>query len=107
MTGSFAAASFSVSWKKSFTVHPPIPAIKLEKAGASAVVLATKTAEQFTITGIEKAMEQLNTDVRVFGKPTTRPYRRMAVTLAYDNIDSDVNELRRKAMDIAGMIKVD
>ena len=85
----------------------PIPAIKLEKAGASAVVLATKTAEQFTITGIKKAMEQLNTDVRVFGKPTTRPYRRMAVTLAYDNIDSDVNELRRKAMDIAGMIKVD
>ena len=74
----------------------PIPAIKLEKAGASAVVLATKTAEQFTITGIKKAMEQLNTDVRVFGKPTTRPYRRMAVTLAYDNIDSDVNELRKK-----------
>ena len=85
----------------------PIPAIKLEKTGASAVVLATKTAEQFTITGIKKAMEQLNTDVRVFGKATTRPYRRMAVTLAYDNIDSDVNELRKKAMDIAGMIKVD
>ena len=75
----------------------PIPAIKLERAGASAVVLANKLAEQFIITGVEKALEQANTDVRVFGKPTTRPYRRMAVALVYDSIDTDVNDLRRKA----------
>ena len=85
----------------------PIPEIKLERAGASAVVLSNKSAEQFTIAGIENALQQTNTDVRVFGKPTTRPYRRMAVTLAYDNIDTNVNELRKKAMDIAGMIKVE
>jgi phosphoribosylglycinamide formyltransferase 2 len=84
----------------------PIPEIKLERAGASAVVLANKTTEQFTIEGIEKALEQTNTDVRVFGKPTTRPYRRMAVALVYDTIDADVNELRRKAKVAADYISI-
>ena len=41
----------------------PIPTIQLEKAGASAVILADKTADTFMISGIEKALEQPNTDV--------------------------------------------
>ena len=75
----------------------PIPLIQLERAGASAVILADKTSDHFSITGIEKALEQANTDVRIFGKPTTRPYRRMGVALAYDNVGADMNELRKKA----------
>lgn len=84
----------------------PIPEIKLERAGASAVVLANKTADQFSITGVEKALEQNNTDIRIFGKPSTRPYRRMAVALVYDAVDADVNELRKKAKDAADQITV-
>src|SRR5678816_2574142 len=42
----------------------PIPEIKLERAGASAVVLANKMADHFTIKGLEKALEEPNTDVR-------------------------------------------
>ena len=84
----------------------PIPAIKLERAGASAVVLATKSAEQFIITGIEAALQQTNTEVSIFGKPTTRPYRRMAVTLVYDDVDADVNELRKKAKQAADKISI-
>ncbi len=84
----------------------PIPEIKLERAGASAVVLANKSAEQFTISGVEKALEQINTDVRVFGKPTIRPYRRMAVALVYDDVDADINELRRKAKNAADLISI-
>ena len=84
----------------------PIPEIKLEKAGASAVVLANKTAEHFTISGIEKALEQTNTDIRVFGKPTTRPYRRMAVALTYDSVDADVTGLRKKAKQAADHISI-
>jgi phosphoribosylglycinamide formyltransferase 2 len=84
----------------------PIPEIKLERAGASAVVLANKTAEHFTITGIEKALEENNIDVRVFGKPTTKPYRRMAVALAYDKTGADVNELRKKAKAAADLITI-
>jgi phosphoribosylglycinamide formyltransferase 2 len=84
----------------------PIPAIKLERAGASAVVLANKTSERFTLTGIEKAMEQANTDIRVFGKPSTRPYRRMAVALVYGEPGADMIELRKKAKTAADCIVI-
>ncbi|MBL7748039.1 MAG: formate-dependent phosphoribosylglycinamide formyltransferase [Chitinophagaceae bacterium] len=84
----------------------PIPEIKLERAGASAVVLANRSAEQFTINGVEKALAQSNTDVRIFGKPTTRPYRRMAVALVYDEQNTDVNELRKKAKLAADCISI-
>jgi phosphoribosylglycinamide formyltransferase 2 len=84
----------------------PIPEIKLERSGASAVILANKSSEQFTITGIEKALEQSKTDVRVFGKPATRPYRRMAVALVYNAVGADINELRRKAKVAADNISI-
>jgi phosphoribosylglycinamide formyltransferase 2 len=84
----------------------PIPEIKLESAGASAVVLASKNADEFTITGIEKALQQTNTDVRVFGKPSTRPYRRMAVALVYDTIDANMDVLRKKAKVVADCIRL-
>jgi phosphoribosylglycinamide formyltransferase 2 len=84
----------------------PIPEIKLERAGASAVVLANKSAEQFTISGVEKALEQTNTDVRVFGKPSTRPYRRMAVALVYDEMNASMDEIRKKAKEAADMITI-
>nr|MBC7613545.1 formate-dependent phosphoribosylglycinamide formyltransferase [Pseudopedobacter sp.] len=84
----------------------PIPAITLERAGANAVVLADKTADSFTIEGIEKALEQPHTDVRIFGKPTTRPYRRMGIALVYDHIDADMNDLRKKAKEAADCITI-
>jgi phosphoribosylglycinamide formyltransferase 2 len=84
----------------------PIPAVTLEKAGASAVVLANKTANSFTISGLEKALEQTNTDVRIFGKPTTRPFRRMGISLVYDHIDAEMDTLRKKAKTAADCIRI-
>ncbi|MBL7731858.1 MAG: formate-dependent phosphoribosylglycinamide formyltransferase [Chitinophagaceae bacterium] len=84
----------------------PIPDIKLERAGASAVVLANKSADNFTIIGVEDALLQPNTDVRIFGKPSTRPYRRMAVALVYDDVHADVLSLRKKAKEAAGKITI-
>lgn len=64
----------------------PIPDINLLGASASAVVLADRDAEDFAITGLADALavsgDEAFVDARVFGKPVTRPYRRMAVTLA-------------------------
>ena len=60
----------------------PIPEIKLLRPGASHVVLANKESEKFTIDGIEDALKIPDVEVRVFGKPTTRVNRRMAVVLA-------------------------
>ncbi|MEO7922893.1 MAG: formate-dependent phosphoribosylglycinamide formyltransferase [Chitinophagaceae bacterium] len=84
----------------------PIPEIKLERAGASAVVLANKTSDQVIIAGIDKALEQANTDIRIFGKPTTRPYRRMAVALTYGTVDSNMDQLREKAKKAADLITI-
>lgn len=85
----------------------PIPEIKLERAGASAVVLANKTTTEFSINGIEKALQYTNADVRIFGKPSTRPYRRMGVALAYDVPEADTLQLRKKAKEIADTISID
>jgi phosphoribosylglycinamide formyltransferase 2 len=59
----------------------PIPLITCTE-GASAVVLATQDGAAPSYTGVEAAMSEPGVDVRIFGKPTTRPYRRMAVALA-------------------------
>jgi phosphoribosylglycinamide formyltransferase 2 len=84
----------------------PIPTIQLERAGASAVILANKTAETFSITGLEKALLQPNTDIRIFGKPSTRPYRRMGLALVNGIADADINELREKAKAAAACISI-
>ncbi len=84
----------------------PIPHIYLEKAGVSSVILANKTAEHFTIIGLDKALEEMNTDIRIFGKPTLRPYRRMGVALVCDDLNADMNALRKKAKETADKISI-
>ncbi len=84
----------------------PIPEVKLLRNGASAVVLADKESNDFpTFSGLNEAAALPNSDFKIFGKPTSRPYRRMAVALAYGN--EDVSELVKKAKVVAGKIKVD
>lgn len=83
----------------------PIAEVKLERNGASAVVLATaESNEEPVFSGIEEAARFKNTDFKLFGKPTTRPYRRMAVALAYG--DEDVKTLVEKAKEVAAKISV-
>ncbi|PKP86405.1 MAG: phosphoribosylglycinamide formyltransferase 2 [Alphaproteobacteria bacterium HGW-Alphaproteobacteria-17] len=64
----------------------PIPAVAVPDASASAVLLADREAGDFAITGLADALAQpdpaTSIDARIFGKPVTRPYRRMGVTLA-------------------------
>lgn len=59
----------------------PIPNIESWE-GASAVVLATSEGSNPSYSGVAEALSEPGVDVRIFGKPTTRPYRRMAVALA-------------------------
>jgi len=85
----------------------PIPKIELLRAGVSAVILAD--AEQNSVptyTGVESALANENVDVRIFGKPTTRKYRRMAVALVNEPVGSDMDALRIKAKAMADMVKV-
>ena len=52
------------------------------KAGASHVILAEKEGEVVSYDGINDALSDPDIDIRIFGKQTTREYRRMAVILA-------------------------
>jgi len=84
----------------------PVLDIPLVRNGASAVVLANKENNIFPIfTGLNETAEFPNTDFKIFGKPSTRPYRRMAVALAYGN--ENTTELVEKVIAAAAKIKVD
>lgn len=84
----------------------PIPNVELVKCGASAVVLASKEGSRPDFKGIEKVLENKNTDVKVFGKPTTRPYRRMAVVVCNDVPNGDVNAVKEKAIALSKQIEI-
>jgi phosphoribosylglycinamide formyltransferase 2 len=84
----------------------PIPAITHERNGASAVILADAAGKEPVFTGVEKVLSQPGTDIRLFGKPTTRPYRRMGVVLTYGQSGTDVNVLRQKAIGLAKEVRV-
>jgi phosphoribosylglycinamide formyltransferase 2 len=61
----------------------PLSEIKLDRPGASHVILAEKNAiGNYSIEGIEKALEDKSVDFRIFGKPFLKSYRRMGVILA-------------------------
>ena len=85
----------------------PIPEITLYRNGASAVVLANKEGKNPRYSGIEKVLLNPQTDVRMFNKPTTRPYRRMAVVLTNGDLAGDVNTVKEKAIELAKQISVD
>ena len=84
----------------------PIVEIPLIRNGASAVVLADNESSEFPIiSGLEEAANYKNTDFKIFGKPTTRKHRRMAVALAYGSEDTSI--LVKKAKEVASKIKID
>ena len=84
----------------------PIREIVLEKNGASAVILAVNENNSLPLfSGLDKAAVIPNTDFKIFGKPSTRPYRRMAVALAFGN--EDVKDLVERAKLVAGLITIE
>ena len=84
----------------------PVPEIVLHRNGASAVVLASDSGTGFPlITGLEEAASIPGSDFKIFGKPSTRPYRRMAVGVAYGN--EPVSDLVDRAKQVAACIKLE
>lgn len=62
----------------------PIPEIRYHGPTASAVVLATQESDAPPrYSGVDAACAMPSVEVRLFGKPTTRPFRRMGVVLAH------------------------
>lgn len=82
----------------------PIHDIKLEHAGASAVVLAKEDSEKPLEYNLNDVLSEENTRIRVFGKPECHQGRRMAVVLTYGDVDADLDALRDKAKRLADTV---
>ena len=85
----------------------PIPSIKLERIGASAVILSSiASTERPRYEGVAEAIKEEDTYIRLFGKPFTRVNRRMGVVLCYAPAGSDLDALRDKVKRLAAHVKV-
>jgi phosphoribosylglycinamide formyltransferase 2 len=81
----------------------PIPTIKTANAAASRVILADEHMDAVSYTGVGQALQEPDTQLLLFGKPTARPGRRMGVALA---LGEQISEARTKADRAAAYIKV-
>lgn len=85
----------------------PIPSIKQERIGASAVILSSiASKEQPRYSGMEEVLKEDSTNLRIFGKPFTKVNRRMGVVLCYAPLGDSLDALRTKAKNAADKIKV-
>ncbi|MGB3377139.1 MAG: formate-dependent phosphoribosylglycinamide formyltransferase [Allopontixanthobacter sediminis] len=80
----------------------PIPAPIRARPAASAVILADRDSDTLSYGGLAEAMAG-GADIRIFGKPTARPYRRMGVALAAAGTTDDA---RQTAADAAGKVRL-
>src|SRR4030095_4379488 len=79
--------------------------ITLQRTGASAVILAGDDNKSRPVySGIENAIKMNETDLRIFGKPFTRVYRRMGVALAYGKNGTSTDVLRKRAKETLNCI---
>jgi len=81
----------------------PIPNIIQYAPAASAVILATEKSDSIYFIGVDEALNLPDVDLRLFGKPDSRPYRRMGVALAKA---ATTQLARSKAIDAASKIKI-
>jgi phosphoribosylglycinamide formyltransferase 2 len=82
-----------------------VPEPRLIQPAASAVILADREADRFHYLGLAEALAVGDeVDVRIFGKPATRPYRRMGVALARADDVSAARALARQAADAVRIV---
>ncbi|NGZ74319.1 formate-dependent phosphoribosylglycinamide formyltransferase [Saccharibacillus alkalitolerans] len=80
----------------------PLTEVLLLTPGASATLKASRSSDRFAVGGLTEALSVPRTQVRVFGKPDSKPGRRMAVALS---AAEDVETARSRAREAAGLLK--
>src|SRR5579863_10229910 len=81
----------------------PIPAIRQLGASASAVILPHGDSDGPSFMGVDRALMEPDTMLRLFGKPEIRGHRRMGVTLARAE---SIEAARAKAVRAAAAVQV-
>jgi phosphoribosylglycinamide formyltransferase 2 len=82
----------------------PIPVIRQHGPAASSVVLVSGNSSSMRYTGLDAAISEPDTDLRLFGKPEVSGQRRLGVTLA---LADTIDEARAKANRASASIKVE
>lgn len=82
----------------------PVPSVHVLTPGASATLKADREGQSFAISGVHEALEIPRTQIRIFGKPLSKPGRRMAVALS---ASEDVETARIHAKKAASLLKVE
>ena len=82
----------------------PIPVIRQHGPAASSVVLVSGNSTSMRYTGLDAAISEPDTDLRLFGKPEVSGQRRLGVTLA---LADTIDEARAKANRASASIKVE
>jgi phosphoribosylglycinamide formyltransferase 2 len=80
----------------------PIPVIRQFGASASSVILVKGDSQNIAFTGMEQALSESDTQLRLFGKPEVHGERRMGVCLARG---ASIEEARKKANMAAASIQ--
>ncbi|WP_028299691.1 formate-dependent phosphoribosylglycinamide formyltransferase [Oceanospirillum beijerinckii] len=76
----------------------PVPAIRQHGPAASAVILVEGESTQPVFGNLTTALQESDTQLRLFGKPEVKGERRMGVALALDNsIEQAVEKAKRAA----------
>ena len=81
----------------------PVPAIRQQGAAASCAVLAQGHGVP-VFDGVDAALAQADTQLRLFGKPRVEGHRRVAVTLA---LAEDIDAARQHARDAAAALHIE
>ncbi|WOD38290.1 formate-dependent phosphoribosylglycinamide formyltransferase [Nodosilinea sp. E11] len=81
----------------------PIGEISLVQPGASAVILAPGQSDHPCYSGLDQALQVPTSKVRLFGKPTAHPHRRMGVALA---LGDTVEQAKERAIACASAVQV-
>ena len=81
----------------------PIPSIRQFGPAASAVILAEGHSKSLSFSGLEQAMAQPDTQLRLFGKPDVEGERRVGVALA---LGESIESARNKALRSAGAVDI-
>jgi phosphoribosylglycinamide formyltransferase 2 len=80
----------------------PIPVIRQLGPSASSVILVKGQSKNISYSGLENALTQPDTQLRLFGKPEVNGERRMGVCLAKG---ATIEDARKKANEAAGKVK--
>ena len=80
----------------------PIPNIRSRGPSASAVIMVEGDSADVRFAGLDRALEEPDTQIRLFGKPEVKGERRMGVALA---LGEDVERARARARAAAAAVR--